>query len=145
MSHMPSFKTSSLKALQYLQALRSKNGSPLHIHQQLRRLWKSSLFSAPSPHHRRLDDICNLYWLLHPLRSSSNTDSFLDSVGPWFYLVAIRQHLGVGPTGEYSNRRSDYALFSYLTTCVGSSWLPSVSHLGWNHHERIDEMDRLAS
>ena len=142
---MSSSETSTLKALQYLQALRGQNGPPLHFYQRLCRLWKSSLFSAPSPHHRILDHICNLYRLHYPLRSGSNTDPFLDHLGTWFYLVPIYQHLGVGPARAHSDRRCDSTLLAYLATCLGSFRLPRLSHLGWNHYERINEMVRLAS
>src|ERR1700693_839832 len=101
MPYMSSSETSSLKALQYLQTLRSQNGPPLHIHQQLCRVWKSSLLLTSSPHHRNLNDIRNLCRLLHPLRSSSSRDSFLEGLGSRLHLVPIRQYMGVGPTRAY--------------------------------------------
>lgn len=50
MSDMQPSQTCSFKALQYLQALHLKTRSPLHFHQQLRRVWKPTLVH-PAPLH----------------------------------------------------------------------------------------------
>ncbi len=141
---MSSFETSSLKALQYLQALHCENGPSLHFHQQLCWLWEHSLFLAPSPHHCQPNNICDIHRHIHPLRSSSSRDPFLEGLGFGLHLVPIYQHLGMGFARKYANWCRDSALFTHLSTGLGPLWLPYVSYLGWHHYQRIDEMVGLA-